>query len=155
VVVKQIPAQSVLSVRTTIDTLKVFMMLSKQILEVLPFKHPYGLFMVIWHNGGFFEQNSDIEICRLLDAKLHPPVPLTGDLQMCYRELPAVETMATYVVKGPGEHIPIGFGAIGTWAEVNHYRFVGGPRIIIINIPQAADGSDSIFEIQYPVEAIR
>jgi DNA-binding transcriptional MerR regulator len=154
VVVKQIPVQSVLSVRTTIDTLKVFMMLSKQILEVLPFKHPYGLFMVIWHKGGFYEQNSDIEICRLLDAKSHTPVPLTGDLQMCYREVPAVETMATFVVKGPGEHIPIGFGAIGTWAEVNHYRFIDSPREVILNPPQAADGSDSIIEIQFPVEPI-
>lgn len=154
VVVKQIPAPSVLSVQTTIETFNVGLMLSKKILEVLPLKHPYGLFMVIWHSGGFYENNSDIEICRLLDAKSHPPVALTEDLQMCYRELPAVETAATFVVKGPGEHMPIGFGAIGTWAEVNHYRFAGPVREVVLNLPQAADGSDSIIEIQFPVEPI-
>src|ERR1044071_513486 len=89
VVIKQIPALSVLSVRTTIETFKVGIMLSQQILKLLPIKHPYGVFMLMWHSGGFNEQNSDVEICRLLDAKSHPPVPLTEDLQMCYRELPA------------------------------------------------------------------
>ena len=155
VVIKQILPQPVLSVRTTIETFDVGMVIFGQIMKALPQKKGYGLFLVIWYSGGFYEQDSDVEICRLIEAKSHPPVPLTDDLQLCFRQLPAVPTMATFVVKGSAANTHTGYSAIGTWAEVNGYRFAGAPREIVLQIAQAADGSDGITEIQFPVEPVR
>jgi DNA-binding transcriptional MerR regulator len=154
VVVKQIPAQPVLSLRTRIETFDVGLMIAGQIMKALPQKSAYGLFIVIWYSGGFYEQDSDVEICRMTEAKPHAPVPLSDDLELCYRELPPVTTMATFVMKGAAEHMHTGYSAIGTWAEVNHYRFTDAPREVLLNLPQAADGSDGITEIQFPVEPI-
>ncbi|MEP6989014.1 MAG: GyrI-like domain-containing protein, partial [Chloroflexota bacterium] len=155
VVVKQIPTQPVLSVRTIIEDFSVGMMIYGQIMKALPQKTGYGLFIVLWHTGGFFERDSDVEICRMVDAQSHLPVPLTDDLQLRFRELPAVQTMATFVIKGSLENMHVGYSAIGTWAEVNHYRFLDAPREVLLNFPQLPDGSDGIIEIQFPVEPVR
>jgi DNA-binding transcriptional MerR regulator len=121
VVVKHIPAQPVLSVRTVFPSTEVAMSLFGQIVTV----------------------------------KTHVPVPLNSDLCLTVRELPAVETMATFVVKGATENMHIGYSAIGTWAETNGYRFAGAPREIALQMPKVADGSDGITEIQFPVEPVR
>ncbi len=155
VVVKQIPAQPVLSVRTVAESFETGMALFGQVMAATADKNAYGLFFGIWYSGGAYEQHSDVEIGRLLKGKSHAPVPLPGDLQLRYRELPAVETMATFVWKGPTEHVHLGYSAIGTWAEVNGYRFTDAPREIALQLAQAADRSDSIMEIQFPVEPIR
>ncbi|HEX2622346.1 MAG TPA: GyrI-like domain-containing protein, partial [Phototrophicaceae bacterium] len=94
----------------------------------------------------------DLEMGRLIETSSHLPVPLMADLQLEFRELPAVATMATIVVKGAIETIHTGYTEIGTWAEVNDYRFAGTPREITLQIPQLVDGSDLITEIQFPVE---
>ncbi|MBI1278689.1 MAG: MerR family transcriptional regulator [Anaerolineaceae bacterium] len=155
VIVKQVPAQPVLSLRTMIETFDTGMMIYGAMMKALPQKSGYGLFGVIWHSGGFFERDSDVEICRMIDAKSHPEVALTDDLIMCYKELPAVPTMATYVVRGATERMHYGYGAIGTWAEVNHYRFSDAPREVFLEMPQTIDSRDGVIEIQFPVEPIR
>jgi len=154
VVVKQIPAQPILSVRTAVESMEAGQGILSQIMAALPEKNGYGLFFVIWHSGGPFERNSDAEIGRLLSTKKHPPVPLQGGLQLAYRELPAVATMATYVLQGPVEMAHIAYGEIGTWVEFNGYRFTDVPREIVLHLPQEADGSDGVTEIQYPIEPV-
>lgn len=153
VIIKQVPAQSVLSVRTMIETFDTGMMIYGQMMKALPQKSGYGLFMVMWHSGGFYEQNSDVEICQMIDAKSHPDVTLTADWKLCYKELPAA-TMATYVVRGDTERMHYGYGAIGTWAEVNHYRFSDVPREVFLSMPRTVDSRDGVIEIQFPVEPI-
>jgi effector-binding domain-containing protein len=74
--------------------------------------------------------------------------------QLTYRELPAVATMATYVLQGSFEKAHLAYGEIGTWAEINGYRFADAPREIVLRLPQEADGSDGITEIQYPIEPL-
>jgi len=154
VVVKQIPAQPILSVRTVVESMEAGQGILGQIMSALPEKNSYGLFFVIWHSGGPFESNSEAEIGRLLSTTKHPPVPLQGGLQLTYRELPAVETMATYVLQGSVEKAHIAYGEIGIWAEVNGYRFADAPRELVLHLPQEADGGDAITEIQYPLEPV-
>ena len=154
VVIKQLPAQPVLSVRTVIESFEVGLGIYGQIIAALPVKSVYGLFFIIWHSGGPYERDSDVEIGRMITADTHAPVALHNGLQLTFRELPAVATMATFVVKGSNENAHIGYSAIGTWAEVNGYRFADVPREILLQQPQRADMSDSITELQYPVEAI-
>ncbi|MCI0397489.1 MAG: MerR family transcriptional regulator [Chloroflexi bacterium] len=155
VIIKQIPAQPVLSVRLVVESFDVGMAILRQIRTALPEKSPYGLCFLICHDDDIVERDMDLEMGRLIEAKTHPPVPLHGDLQLRFRELPAVATMATTVVKGALETIHTGYAEIGRWAEVNGYRFAGTPREITLQAPQASDGRDLITEIQFPVEPVR
>ena len=152
VVIKQIAAQPVLSVRITLESLETGMGIFGQIMTALPEKNGEGLFFAILHSDGMDEGNLDVEIGRTISAKTHAPMPLGGGLQLRFRELPAVDTMATFVVEGPSANLLIGYGMIATWAEANGYRLAGVPREIGLQLPQKADWSDAIAEIQYPVE---
>ena len=155
VIVKQIPAQPVLSLRTIFPSTEAAMTIFEQIITLLPDKSTYGWFFGVWHGDGLDEDGMDMEMGRVVTTKTHSPVLLNDDLRLTIRELPAVETMATFVVNGSTENMHIGYGAIGTWAETNNYRFSGAPRELALQIPKAADGSDGITEIQFPVEPVR
>ena len=154
VVLKQTPAQPVLSVRTIVETFEAGLLIFDHISTNLPKKSIYGFRFCICHSNDFVERDMDLEMGHLLLTNSHTPVPLSGDLQLRFRELPAVATMATFVVKGALESIHTGYTEIGFWVEANGYRLAGIPREITLQIPQAADGSDLITEIQFPVEAL-
>lgn len=155
VIIKQLPAQPVLSLRMTIDSFAAGVGLFFQhVFPALPEKGPYGLFFGIWHQGGPYDSGSEIEMGRLTTTTHHAPVALTGDWQLTFRELPAVATMATFVVKGSTAAMHIGYSAIGLWAEANGYRFAGPPRELFLQLSQSADMRDAITEIQYPVEPL-
>jgi DNA-binding transcriptional MerR regulator len=155
VVIKQMPAQPVLSMRIMLPSFEEGMGILGQIMTALPQKSIYGVFFVIWYSGGPFERDSEVEAGRMIRAQDHAPVPLQNGLQLCFRELPTVPIMATFVARGPVETVHLGYSAIGIWAETNGYRFNGEAREIILQLPQAADGSDGITEIQFPVEPVR
>jgi DNA-binding transcriptional MerR regulator len=154
VVLKHTPAQPVLSVRTVVESFEAGLALFGHVMRTLPEKSIYGLRFCICHSDGFVERDLDLEMGRLLEAPSHPPVPLHGDLHLRFRELEARATMATTVVQGALETIHTGYMEIGTWAEVHGYRLAAIPREITLQAPQAADGSDLITEIQFPVELV-
>lgn len=153
VVIKNIPAQPVLSVRTVVESFDAGMSIFGQIRNALPEKSGYGLCFCICHNGEIVDHDLDLEMGRLIDAQTHAPVPLFGDFQMRFRELPAAPAMATTVVKGALETIHTGYAEIGLWVEANGYRLAGTPRELTLQAPRAADHSDFITEIQFPVES--
>ncbi len=155
VVIKPIPAQPALSVRTVVDTLDDGLGIFGQMMAVLPEKSGHGLFFAMMHSDGLDDSPLDIELGRTITAKTHTPVLLQSGLELHFRELPAVPTMATYVVQGPSANLLIGYSVIGTWAEANGYRLVGVPREVALQLPQAADWHDAIAEIQFPVEPVR
>ncbi|HET9912578.1 MAG TPA: MerR family transcriptional regulator [Anaerolineales bacterium] len=155
VVIKQIPAQPVLSVRTRLASLEDGVGIFGQIMMALPEKSGEGLFFAILHSDGIDEGDLDVEIGRTVAVKTHAPVPLDSGLQLHLRELPPVDTMATFIVKGPMANLLVGYSVIGTWAESNGYRLAGVPREVALQLPQTADWSDAIAEIQYPVEPVR
>ncbi|HMB24773.1 MAG TPA: MerR family transcriptional regulator [Anaerolineales bacterium] len=151
VVIKGVPAQPVLSTRVVLASLEDGLGLFSQIMAALPEKSGEGLFFAILHSDGIDEGNLDVEVGRTITAKAHAPVPLHGDLQLRFHELPAVDEMATFVVTGPFANLLIGYSMIGTWAETNGYRLAGVPREVALQLPQTADWSDAVAEIQYPV----
>lgn len=155
VVLKHTPAQPVLSVRTVVASFEAGLGIFGHIRTALPEKSIYGFLFCICYSDGFVERDMDLEMGYLLEAKSHAPVPLHGDLHLRFRELEADATMTTFVVKGSLETIHTGYSEIGTWAEANGYRFAGIPREITLQVPQTADGSDLITEIQFPVERVR
>jgi DNA-binding transcriptional MerR regulator len=152
VVIKTIPAQPVMSVRTIVETFDLAMGIFEKIRIALPEKSGYGLCFCICHNGEMVDQDMDLEMGRLIETPSHALVPLDGDLQLRLGQLAPVPTMATTVVKGALGTIHTGYGAIGTWVEANGYRLAGTPRELTLQAPQLADHSDFITEIQFPVE---
>jgi DNA-binding transcriptional MerR regulator/effector-binding domain-containing protein len=156
VIIKQLPAQPVLSLRMTINSFAAGVgFFFQQVFPALPDKGPYGLFFAIWHQGGPYDSGSQIEMGRMTTVTHHDPVALTEDWQLSFRELPAVDTMATFVVKGSTAAMHVGYSAIGIWAEANGYRFAGPPRELFLQLSHTPDMSDAVTEIQYPVEPIQ
>ena len=70
--------------------------------------------------------------------------------EMTTRELPAVETLATLVRKGPLDQSHLAFGALGVWMEANSYQVAGPCREVFLDTFRAPD-SDLVMEIQFPV----
>lgn len=155
VILKHTPAQPVLSVRTIVETFEAGLLIFDHIRAVLPEKSIYGFRFCICHSDDFVKRDMDLEMGHLLLAQSHAPVPLSGGLHLRFRELEACATMATIVVKGALANIHAGYAEIGYWVEANGYRLAGIPREITLQAPQAADGSDLITEIQFPVEPVR
>lgn len=155
VVLKQLPAQPVLSVRTMIPTFEAGLIIFGNIRQALPEKNGYGMLFCICHSDAYVEQDIDLELGRVIEAASHPPVPLNGGLQLTFRKQPALGAVATTVVTGALETIHTGYRQIGAWVEANGYRLAGRPRELTLQSPRAADGSDLITEIQFPVESIR
>lgn len=154
VVIKRIPAQPVLSLRRVMENFEVALGIFGQIRHALPDKSGYGLCFCMCHNDEVVDHDMDLEMGRLLDSKTHASVALYDDVQLHFRELPPVETMATIVVKGALETIHTGYAEIGTWVETNGYRLAGKARELTLQVPQLADSSDFITEIQFPVEPL-
>lgn len=155
VIIKQIPVQPVLSLRTVVESIEAGLGICDQVMAALPERSGYGLFFAILHSDGIDESLFDVEFGRMIAAKTHAPVPLNDNLQLRFRELPAVNMMATYVVQGWNESILTGYSAIASWVEANGYRFAGAPREVALQLPQTPDGSDGVAEIQFPVEPVR
>lgn len=155
VVIKQIPAQSVLSVRAVLPSLEHTVELWGPIMSALPQKLGEGLFFAIMHSDGIEEGSVDVEVGRTIAVKTHAPVPVQDGLELHFHELPPVDTMATFAVHGPPANLLIAYSVIGTWAESNRYRFAGLPREVALQLPRKTDGSDAIMEIQYPVEPVQ
>ncbi|GHP01074.1 MerR family transcriptional regulator [Reticulibacter mediterranei] len=151
VILKHVPAQSVLSVRTTIASFTAGLSLFDEVTAALPEKDIYGFRFCICHSKSFAKHNIDLEMGHLLEVASHAPVLLCDGLHLRFRELPAVAEMATYVVQGGLETIHAGYIDIGTWTETHGYHVVGMPREITLQAPQEPDGSDLITEIQFPV----
>lgn len=155
VVMKQMPVQPVLSVRRVVETFEAGVILFRYIRNAVPEKSTYGLSFCMCHSDGIVERNMDLEMGCLIEAESHAPILFQDNLQLRFRELPAAPNMATIVVKGALPTIHTGYTEIATWAEANGYRFAGTPREITLQVPQTADGSDLITEIQLPVEPAR
>jgi DNA-binding transcriptional MerR regulator len=102
--------------------------------------------LTIDHNDGYKERDVDLEVCEVIDATL----PVTDRVKV--RELPAVEQMACTVHHGPFPQLNQGYQALGQWAEVNGYRFVGPSREVYLQV--SADESTNVAEIQIPVEKV-
>jgi hypothetical protein len=141
-------------VRTIIETFEVGLGILGEIMELMPGRSTSGLHFCICHSDGLVERNIDLEMGCLLETKTHEPVTLHNDLTLTFRELPAVETMATTIVKGPLETIHTGYTEIGKWTEIHGFRLGGQPREICLQLPDDADGSDLVTEIQFPVKQI-
>ena len=155
VVIKPVPAQAALSVRSVFESFEEATMIQRQIRTALPERSGYGLCFVICHDDEAVDRNMNLELGCLVEVNEHAPVPLYNELQLTLHQLPAVPTMATTIVIGSLEVIHASYGELGQWVENNGYRLAGSPREIVLNPSQSMIGSDLVSEIQFPVQFLR
>lgn len=154
VIIKSIPAQPVVSVRSMVESFESALELFTQVRLCLPATHHYGLRFCICHSDGLVDQDMDLELGYFMETRVNDPGKPINGFDFNYGELPAVETMATFVIEGALENIHMGYREIGTWAEMNGYRLAGKAREVKLQVPKRADGADLITEIQFAVKAV-
>lgn len=155
VVIKHMDAQPVLSARVMAETFDTGLHMMKKIKARFARNKRYGLCYCICQEGNTSTLNMDLEIGCLIEGDEHPDMSIGENLHLRYRVLPSVMWMATSVVKGSLDRVLAGYGQIGAWAEANGYRPIGLPRELTLQLPKAADASDMITEVQFPVEPVK
>lgn len=146
VLLKEIPAQLVASVRDIAPTYKEVGPLFGELYSYLGRHGGGGISGCIWHDETYKERDVDTEVVAYIQA----PVP-PGERVKVY-ELPAA-TVASTVHRGAFSGFPAAYEAATRWIEANGYQIVGPIREVYLNMG-ADDGPDSpnnLTEIQIPV----
>ena len=155
VVIKSVPAQPFLSVREICYSAEASFFLLKEMQSVLPgrvLKEALGYLTVVVHSGWFEQDELDLEIGFPVSGKVSTNIPLSDGQSLTLGQLPAVETMATVARVGNPVN---GFGSyntLGTWVEVNGYRFAGLGREVYLEAPHPENLDETVAEIQFPIE---
>jgi effector-binding domain-containing protein len=148
VVLKQIPAVAVVSVRDTIENYQSVGTLYGELFAHMG-RHgaqPVGPAIGIYYDEEYRESQVDAEAAMPVGG----PVP-DGE-RVLYRELPAVEAMACIVHEGSFETLGATYGKLMGWIEAGGYRPCGPCREVYVQWHQPGeDASDDVTEIQVPV----
>lgn len=154
VVVKSLPAQPVLGVRVTVATFEEGLSRLLRIRAALPEDRQHGLCYCICHAAHDSHRALDLELGCHISTLRTSETELSDGLRLVSRLLPAVDSAATTVVRGPLERIILGYGQIGEWAERNGYRTLDGAREVSLHLPTEPGAVDYLTEIQQPVEQV-
>jgi len=154
VIIKQIPDQSVLSLRRIVDDFEIGMGLYGQLQANIPHNMRGGLFFGVCHTDEFTDSELDMEVGLIVSTSKDTSLALPSGLVLTARALPGSPMMATTIVKGALETIDHGYAAIAKWSGTNGYRLAGIPRELRLQLPQSLSGDDLVTEIQVPVEPL-
>jgi DNA-binding transcriptional MerR regulator len=157
VVVKSIPAQLFLSIRTILPSPEEMLQLVQHVQRVLPSRvdqQVLGPFAGVVYTYGFTLRNNDVEVGYLLNKPVEDPIVLSEEYVLRMRELPPVQTMATAVQIGGPDLVFVALGRIGQWIESNGYRMAGPYREIGVELPSSGTFDEMIVEVQMPVERV-
>ena len=157
VVLKNLPAQTYLSLRRAFNNLEETLLIISEMNRVVSKQlkaKDLGHFAAVIHSELYEDHNWDLEFGFLLNQDLDITLSLSNDSVMIVRKLPPVKTAATAVRLGGPENGHLSYSAIGTWAETNQYKLVGRGREVFIVPPQPGQESEMVVEIQFPVEPI-
>ena len=152
VVLKSVPAQHYLSLRSHMDTMGDAWAAVKSLTQALPDhvdRRSLSHFVAIIHTEEFMFEDVDAEFGYLLAGEPCGTIRLDEAQTLTARPLPAVETMATLIHLGSPNVCNVSYGAIGQWIEANDYRITGPQREVFIEF--ADDEADFVIEIQFPV----
>lgn len=152
-VVKSIPAQPYLSVRTTIPDMASSYALFQRVATEVPRAvnaNCLGPLTVVMHLETFEWEQMDIEIGFVLQDELSMAVTLSDGNELTVRMLHALPKAATAVRVGPIETGHGSYQAVGRWIEAHHMRLDGPSREVVLQAPTAT--TDMVTEIQVPIE---
>jgi len=156
VVIKQVSAQQVLSMRAKGLSSDDFWSLFSEMQRQLPSgaaRRKIGAPFFLMHSDFEDDGQMDLEMGYLLEGSWSRPLALTALHTLTTRELPGVDTMATLVHQG-FEGSSTSYNALGAWIEANQYEMTGPGREIMLKFSWPENINDSIMEIQFPVQKI-
>jgi DNA-binding transcriptional MerR regulator len=149
VVLKDVPAQVVLSLKASLSLQEGSLLFQHLIGQFVEEKHlRYGPFFIHLFDNEYDPEYLEGEVGRIIESG-KPLAKQHFDLTIS--ELPAEPLMATYVLTGSRHDLHLGYSAIGRWAEQHSYSLKGGSREILLQLPQQEDASDTVVEVQLPV----
>ena len=148
VIIKSIPAQTVVSLRKTIASYKDVHNLFNQVLSQLKRSkiNPSGPPLAIYHDLEYRDQDIDVEVAVPIRIKKRTDQLLT------ISEFPRVKSMASVVHSDSHESISLPYAALFSWIEANKYRIVGPNREVYLQRQTFSKHAISIIEVQLPVE---
>lgn len=156
VVIKSIPAQSIISVRDTYATPSDALAVVTEVNRLLPDQlgdNALGPMIAVVYDQMLGTENFDIEMGFAYLRKKWVSIPLSNARQLKVRELEAIETAATTVWLG-GYDRHLSYSALALWMEANQYRFAGPPREIVLEPVLPERLHEAVVEMQFPVEKI-
>jgi DNA-binding transcriptional MerR regulator len=148
VVIKDLPAQLVASIRQVVPTYPDSGVLFDEIYTHLGRHGAGGLAVAIYHDDGYRERDVDVEAAVLLGTS----VPASDRVRVY--EMPAA-TVASTVHSGALSRIGEAYSALLRWIEANGYRAVGGSGrelYLHMNMPIRQDDEGNVIEVQFAVE---
>lgn len=154
VVVKSAATQPYLAVRRTFPKMDDAIAMLRDVARAVTARIPDGVrdAMVVVAYSDFEEENLDLEIGFALTRPTNKSIALPDRSAMTMTELPAVDSLATVVRRGPNYQSHLAFGALGLWMEANGYAIAGPSREVFLELPfQRPEQEDAVVEIQFPV----
>jgi DNA-binding transcriptional MerR regulator len=145
VVIKEVPAQWIASVRETIPNYPSVGKLYGEVYPAIP-SGACGIGVAIWHDPDFREQDVDAEA----GFYLKEPIPASGRVQV--HELPAV-TVASTLHHGAYKRLMEAYDTLLRWVGESGYTKTGPIRELYLQVsmPVRQDDESYITEIQVPV----
>jgi len=149
VIMKSLPAQSVVAIRGTVPT---YADIEQLFNEICPFIAQNGIQwagppIALYHDMEYRERDVDIEVCVPVAGG---PAPAHG--RIAAKELPACETAVCTIHKGPYQQLVEAYSFMMTWLETNGYRMAGPDREVYLQGPEPGiKPEDLVTEIQFPV----
>jgi DNA-binding transcriptional MerR regulator len=154
VVIKSAEPQAFLSVRQTYADLDGAVAMLGNVVRAVSARVPNGArdSPVVVAYSDFDDEALDLEIGFSLKREVTKRIVLPGNITMETTELPAIETLATVVRRGPKYEAHLAFGALGIWMEANGFQIAGPSREIFLQLPtDPSGGEDAVVEVQFPV----
>jgi len=152
VILKDVPAQPVLSIREVIakpEMVGTLMMACSQVLMREQAKLG-GVPLTIFHDEEFKEADLDIEIVFPLQESTGQTLLLPDERKLVQRTLAAVPQIASILHTGSYDTLVQTYETLGTWIEQNQYQIKGQYREIYL---RPDDGEQpALTEIQIPIE---
>lgn len=154
VVLKPIPAQQFLALREVLSGIGARRRLVHRISAVVANvvePQSLGHIAIVSHSPIYDPEALDVEIGYLLTGKAPESVRLSEERVLTIRELPAVETMATFAYEGRINDLHRGHGTLGAWVEQKNWHLSGVGREIVIQLPRSETEEEVLVEVQFPV----
>lgn len=154
IVIKAIPAQSFLAIRTVFYKPEDLVQLADLMLQSVPAMVGSGVlgsFVGIFYAEDFTIKNNDVSLGYLLKKPLTSPIAIIPDCILQVSELPAVPTMATSIQVGSPDPVLSGLSQIARSIEANGYRIAGPYREVSFGISSLSELVNGAIEIQVPV----
>ncbi len=150
IVIKQVPARRVISLRTSAPSYDLQDALWQ---ELYAFLAPQSVKLLqpsftLYHDENYREAGPDIEICQPFEGTFRE------NERIRLREIPAVPQMASVVHHGSFETLSAGYHALTRWIEHNGFQIAGPGRDVYLHLTQPVRLDDPAYvtEIQFPIE---